>query len=129
MPRATSTQFPLYDELDDDSIEEFRRRLFFAPFGGGLAGVYYIPGAPSFIDPKFDPRFYALRSGLQGWVTSPSTEIADDLAAVRMGMRHRLQTKRGAARRRADHRLAHVRLQRHLVPRRQTATTPAPTSA
>ena len=56
---------------------------------------YYIPGAPSFIDPKFDPRFYALRSGLQGWVTSPSTEIADDLAAVRMGMRHRLQTKRG----------------------------------
>ena len=59
------------------------------------AGRYYIPGAPSFIDPKFDPRFYALRSGLQGWVTSPSTEIADDLAAVRLGMRHRLQTKRG----------------------------------
>ena len=32
---------------------------------------------------------------MQGWVTSPSTEIADDLTAVRMGMRHRLQTKRG----------------------------------
>ena len=75
--------------------KRFRRRLFFSPFGGGLAGMYYIPGAPSFIDPKFDPRFYALRSGLQGWVTSPSTEIADDLTAVRMGMRHRLQTKRG----------------------------------
>ena len=29
-------QFPLYDELDDDSIEEFRRRLFFSPFGGEL---------------------------------------------------------------------------------------------
>jgi hypothetical protein len=30
------------------------------------------------------------------WVTSPSSEIADDLMAVRMGMHHRLQTKRGA---------------------------------
>ena len=88
-------EFPLYDELDDDSIEEFRRRMFFPPFAPGLAGTHYFAGAPSFIDSKFDPRFYAFRSGLQGWVTSPSTEIADDLAAVRMGMRHRLQTKRG----------------------------------
>jgi hypothetical protein len=94
-------RFPLYEELDDDSIEDLRRRLFFSPFGGPqfgnkLAGTYYIPGAPSFIDPKFDPRFYALRYGLQDWVTSPSDEIADDLAAVRFGMHHRLQTKRGA---------------------------------
>jgi hypothetical protein len=37
------TQLPTYDELDDDSIEEIRRRLFFSPFGSGLAGVYYIP--------------------------------------------------------------------------------------
>jgi hypothetical protein len=88
------TAIPLYDELDDDSIEEFRRRLFFAPFAGGLT-PYYLLGPPSFIDPKFDPRIYALRSGLQGWVTSPATEIADDLATVRLGMRHRLQTKRG----------------------------------
>jgi hypothetical protein len=88
-------QFPLYDPLDDTVFLEMRRRLFFAPFGGDLAGVYYIPGAPSFIDAKFDPRFYALRSGMQGWVTAPSSEIADDFAAVRMGMRHRLQTKRG----------------------------------
>jgi hypothetical protein len=87
-------QLPLYDELDDDSIEEFRRRLFFPPFAGGLA-PYYILGAPTIIDPKFDPRFYALRSGIQGSVTSPTTEIADDLTAVRLGMRHRLQTKRG----------------------------------
>ena len=89
-------RFPLYDELDDDSIEDFRRRLFFSPFGGKLAGTYYVPGAPSFIDPKFDPRFYALRYGLQDWVTSPSSEIADDMAAIRTGMHHRLQTKRGA---------------------------------
>jgi hypothetical protein len=95
------TRFPLYEELDDDSIEEFRRRLFFSPFGGPqfdtkLAGLYYLPGAPSAIDPKFDPRFYALRYGLQDWVTSPSDEIADDMAAVRTGMHHRLQTKHGA---------------------------------
>jgi hypothetical protein len=95
-------RFPLYDELDDDSIEDFRRRLFFSPFGGPdfntkLAGTFYVPGSPSFIDPKFDPRFYALRYGLQDWVTSPSSEIADDMAAVRMGMHHRLQTKRGPA--------------------------------
>ena len=94
-------RFPLYEELDDDSIEDFRRRLFFSPFGGPdfgtkLAGQYYIPGAPSFIDPKFDPRFYALRYGLQDWVASPSSEIADDMAAVRAGMHHRLQTKHGA---------------------------------
>jgi hypothetical protein len=88
------TQLPLYDELDDDSIEEFRRRLFFPPFEGGLAPYYSL--GPPFINSKFDPRFVALRSGLQGWVTSPSFEIADDLALVRMGMRHRLQTKRGA---------------------------------
>src|SRR5690606_35009857 len=88
-------EFPLYDELDDNSIEEFRRRMFFSPFGGALAGQFYVPGSPSFIDPKFDPRFYALRYGLQSWVTSPSAEIADDLIAGRLGMRHRLQTKRG----------------------------------
>jgi hypothetical protein len=89
-------RFPLYEELDDDSIEDFRRRLFFSPFGGKLAGTYYTPGAPSTINPKFDPRFYALRYGLEDWVTSPSDEIADDMAAVRTGMHHRLQTKRGA---------------------------------
>jgi hypothetical protein len=88
-------QFALYDPLDDNAIEEIRRRLFFAPFGGNLAGTFYIPGAPSVIDPKFDPRFYALRSGIQGNVTSPVTEIADDLFLARLGMRHRWQTKRG----------------------------------
>lgn len=93
-------RFPLYDQLEDDSQEDFRRRLFFSPFGGPqfggtLAGQYYIPGSPSFIDPKFDPRFVALRNGLQDSVSSPSSEIADDLAAVRLGMHHRLQTKRG----------------------------------
>jgi hypothetical protein len=81
-------EFPLYDELDDDSIEEFRRRLFFTPIGSAaLAGQF---------NQKFDPRYWALRSGMQDDVSAASMEIADDLAAVRTGMRHRLQTKRGA---------------------------------
>jgi hypothetical protein len=91
------TQFPLYDNLDDEAIVEMRRRLFYQPFAGGLAPYYTMPGGIPTIDPKFDPRYYALRTGLQGWVTSPATEIAEDLTLVRLGMRHRLQTKRGPA--------------------------------
>lgn len=81
-------ELPLYDSLDDTSITEFRRRLM----SPGLA--------PTITDPKFDPRFWALRTGMQGWVTAPTTEIADDLLVLRMGMRHRLQTKRGVPGRR-----------------------------
>ena len=97
-----------------------------APLGTVL---YYVPGSPSTIDPKFDPRFYALRYGLQDWVTSPSDEIADDLAAVRVGMHHRLQTKHGRAGRRTYRRLGHVRCQCHDGSRTPVATTPAPPSA
>src|SRR5262249_1391286 len=74
-------QFPLYDALDDTSQIEMERTLFYQPFGGGLLPNFYQLGPPPFIDSKFDPRFYALRYGLQSWVTSPSTEIADDLTA------------------------------------------------
>lgn len=78
------TQFPLYDPLDDDSQEHFRR--FF------LAETFI--GAPS-IPLKFDERFYALRTAMQSNVMAPSNEIADDLMLVRLGLRQRLQTKRG----------------------------------
>ena len=78
--------FPLYDPLDDDSVEHFRRRFFFDTFGGIAGGNVPL---------KFDERFYALRSGIQSWVTGPSTEIADDLMAARFGIRQRWQTKRG----------------------------------
>lgn len=78
------TDLPLYDPLDDISITEFRRRVFDPTL------------PPTNMDPKFLPTTYALRSGLQSWVTSPTTEIADDLTTVRGGMRHRWQTKRGA---------------------------------
>lgn len=73
------TDLPLYDEFEDNSLEEIRRRVF-------------NPGIPA----VQDPRFWMVRSGMQGWVAAPTTEIAEDLSVARVGMRHRLQTKRGA---------------------------------
>jgi hypothetical protein len=78
-------ELPLYDPLDDDPIEAFRRRFVGTTFA-----------SPGTIPQQFDERYFALRSGLGDWVTSPSMEIADDLLAVRLGMHHRWQTKRGA---------------------------------
>ncbi|MGV3482964.1 MAG: organic solvent tolerance protein OstA, partial [Planctomycetaceae bacterium] len=75
-------QLPLYDPLDDDAQEEFRRRFFFSTFGGGLPA-------------RFDPRNYAYRQGLQRYVTSPSEVIADDAMQARLGVHQRWQTKRG----------------------------------
>jgi hypothetical protein len=77
---------PLYDALDDDSVEYFRRTF--------CANVFDCPPG-SFVPLPFDERYYALRSGLQRWVTSPSTEIAGDLTAMRLAARQRWQTKRG----------------------------------
>ena len=75
-------RFPLYDPLQDDAIEHFERRFILFDYGGALP-------------PMFDDRFFAFRYGLQSWVTSPSTEIADDLLIWRNGIRQRWQTKRG----------------------------------
>ncbi|MDO4574067.1 MAG: LPS assembly protein LptD [Planctomycetia bacterium] len=74
---------PLYDLIDDRAILDFRHHMQNTIFGGNS-----IPMA-------FDSRSYAIRSNLGGWVTSPSTELADDLALIRFGMHHRWQTKRG----------------------------------
>jgi hypothetical protein len=78
---------PLYDQLDDDATEHFRRRFVDDDFGG-------LPFVDNFAPLRFDERFYALRAGLQRWVTAP-TEIADDLMFLRLGARQRWQTKRG----------------------------------
>ena len=75
-------ELPLYDQLDDNSIEHFRRRFQFLTFGGT-------------IPKRFDERFYAIRTGLAGNVTSPSIEVVDDLTVFRFGARQRWQTKRG----------------------------------
>jgi len=87
-------QLPLYEQIDDDNIEAFRRRFAFNTFGFPTVA----PGAPAptlTIPRRFDERYYALRSGLASWVTSPSMEIADDLALFRLGLEQRWQTKRG----------------------------------
>jgi hypothetical protein len=85
---AQSTQplsdFPLYDQIDDNDIEAYRRWFPLNDFGA-------LPPVPT----QFDERYYALRRGLGNFVASPSTEIADDLFAARLGLRQRWQTKRG----------------------------------
>ncbi len=85
---------PLYDSLDDDSVEAFRRRYLTTTFG--IPSMSPTPfGTPWPGTEKFDERLYALRTGLQSWVTSPSTEIADDLATLKLSVDQRWQTKRG----------------------------------
>lgn len=79
-------ELPLYDQLDDDSQEDFRRRFAFETFG-------ILPGGDTPLE--YDERFFALRSGMQNYVTAPSAEIADDLATIKFGVRQRWQTKRG----------------------------------
>lgn len=75
-------EFPLYDEIDDNNIQQFRRRIPFDVFDG------------SPVPDRFDERFFGVRTGLQNWVSGP-TEIVDDMTALRMGVRQRWQTKRG----------------------------------
>lgn len=75
-------ELPLYDPLDDNAQEEFRRRFIFDTFGGVLPD-------------RFDPRTYALRHGFQSLVASPSDVIADDLQQFRFGLNQRWQTRRG----------------------------------
>jgi hypothetical protein len=76
------SQLPLYDPLDDNAQEHFRRRLVFNTFAGVLP-------------PQFDARSYAIRQGLQRYVTASSSEVVEDQMQVRLGLDQRWQTKRG----------------------------------
>jgi hypothetical protein len=78
-------RFPLYEPLDDDVTEAFRRRMAVNTFNQPVG---------TFVPLRFDERTYALRRNLQGNVTGP-TEIADDLTELRVGINQRWQTKRG----------------------------------
>jgi len=88
-------QFPLYDQIDDDTINQYRRNIPYWDYGA-------VPGQPTPLQAPFifgpgnryDPRTYAVRRGQAGWVTGP-TEIANDLTAFRLANRQRWQTKRG----------------------------------
>jgi lipopolysaccharide export system protein LptA len=81
------TQLPLYDRLDDNATEFTRRQMAVRTFNQPVG---------TFVPTRFDERFYALRSDLQGNVAAP-TEIADDLMEFRLGVNNRWQTKRGIA--------------------------------
>ncbi len=71
-----------YNEFDEDAQERFRERFMLLEFGGVL---------PT----EFDPRYYAVRSGAGRYVTAPYHELVDDLHVVRLGWRHRWQTRTG----------------------------------
>jgi lipopolysaccharide export system protein LptA len=79
------SRLPLYDPLDDNSIEAGLRRN----------RVYDFNSPPLPYPLQYDERYYAVRSGLAGSVTAP-TEIADDISVFRLGAEQRWQTKRGA---------------------------------
>jgi lipopolysaccharide export system protein LptA len=91
-------QFPLYDQIDDDTINQYRRNIPFFDFGApqNPGDPQYRLPAPFIFGPdnKYDPRTYAIRRGIGGWVTGPS-ELVNDLTAFRVGARQRWQTKRG----------------------------------
>ena len=89
------SQFPLYDQIDDDTINQYRRNIPYWDYGAVPGQA--TPLAQPFIfgnSNKYDPRTYAIRRGLGSWVTGP-TEIANDLTVFRLGARQRWQTKRG----------------------------------
>jgi lipopolysaccharide export system protein LptA len=76
------SEIPQWNEFDDDAQERFRERLLVNTFAGTLPA-------------QFDPRFYAVRSQAGQSVTAPYHELVDDQQAIRLGWRHRLQTKVG----------------------------------
>ncbi|MGE0376568.1 MAG: hypothetical protein AB7I48_12510 [Planctomycetaceae bacterium] len=73
---------PQYNEFDDNAQERFRERYLVNEFAGAFA-------------PTFEPRMYAVRTGAGRSVTAPYHELVDDQQVLRMGWRHRLQTKVG----------------------------------
>lgn len=76
----------LTDALDNWSVEDFRRRYSVTTFGQ-YGSIPY----------RFDPRYYAIRSGMGGNVSAGNMELADDLTLCRFGVTQRWQTKRGPA--------------------------------
>ncbi|MCE3016583.1 MAG: organic solvent tolerance protein OstA [Pirellula sp.] len=75
-------QLPLYNPIDDNAQEHFRRRLVFNTFGGVLPG-------------QFDSTNYAARQSMQRYVTATSNEVVTDQLQSRTGIHQRWQTKRG----------------------------------
>jgi len=76
------SEIPQYNEIDENAQERFRARY--------LQQIF-----PGVIPAQFNPRNYALRNGAGLWSSAPFHEIADNLQALRIGFRDRLQTKSG----------------------------------
>lgn len=76
------SDIPQYNAFDEDAQERFRERFLDLSFGGALPA-------------QFDPRFYAVRAGAGQSVTAAYHELVDDQQVLRLGMRHRWQTKEG----------------------------------
>jgi lipopolysaccharide export system protein LptA len=76
------TAVPIFNEFDDNSQEQFRRRLLVNTWEGILP-------------PQFDPRSFAIRSGVGTGVAAPWNELVDNMNVLRLGWRQRLQTKAG----------------------------------
>jgi hypothetical protein len=75
-------QFPLYNPIDDNSQEHFRRRLVFNTFGGLLPD-------------QFEATNYAARQSLQRYMSAASSEVVTNQMQSRTGIHQRWQTKRG----------------------------------
>jgi len=75
-------EIPQYNEIDENSQERFRTRYPLQVYGGILPA-------------EFNARNYAIRNGAGLWASAPYHELADDLQAIRLGFRDRLQTKVG----------------------------------
>ena len=80
--QSLASVIPQYNEIDDNAQEQFRRRLFYNTWNQAVPD-------------QFQPRSFALRSGVAQNVTAPYNEIVDDFNVLRLGWRHRLQTKVG----------------------------------
>ena len=89
------SQLPLYDQIDDDTINQYRRNIPYWDYGA-IPGQHTPLSNPFIFGPqgKYDPRYYAIRRGLGGWVNGP-TELVNDLTVFRLGAHQRWQTKRG----------------------------------
>lgn len=79
---ASLADIPQYNAFDEDAQERFRERFLDLSFGGALPA-------------QFDPRFYAVRTGAGQSVTAAYHELVDNQQVLRLGMRHRWQTKEG----------------------------------
>jgi hypothetical protein len=75
-------EIPQYNEMDENAQERFRSRYPQQVF-------------PGVIPAEFNPRNYAIRTGAGLWSSAPYHELADDIQALRISFRDRLQTKVG----------------------------------